>query len=177
VNPTQLHVLLELALVLGKLTLLSIGSSATVIGQMQREVVAHGWMTAAEFTQAFGLAQATPGSGSLVIIPVGYRAAGLPGALVAFAAFYVPTFILAVLITGVWQRVRFSLWPNAIRIAVLPVALGLVLAAIYTLGRASVQTLPGFMLVVVVVVACLRTRLPMAVIMGGAAAVGAVVLR
>lgn len=169
--------MLELALVLGRLTLLSIGSSATIIGQMQREVVAHGWMTAAQFTQAFGLAQATPGSGSLVIIAVGYRAAGLLGALVAFGAFYIPTFLIAIGITGVWQRVRLSLWPNAIRTAVLPVALGLVLAAIYALGRATVQTVPALLLITAVVVACIRTRLPMVVVMGGAAAVGAVVLR
>jgi chromate transporter len=170
------HTLLILAIVLAKLSLLSIGSSAVILGQMQREVVAHGWMTAAQFTQDFGLSQATPGSGTLVIIAIGYRAAGLAGVLVAFGAFFVPTFLLAVLVTGVWRRVRESRWPNAIRVALLPVAMGLILAAIYALGRATVQNVSSFVLIVAVVIVTIRTKLPMVLIMVGAMAVGAIAL-
>lgn len=171
------QVLLELASVLGRLSLLSIGSSATILGQMQRDVVSHGWMTPAQFTQAFGLAQGTPGSGSLVVVAVGYRAAGLAGALVAFGAFYIPTFLLAVAVTAVWHRVRASRWPNAVRTALLPVAMGLIVAAVYSLSRSTVQTLPELALIAVIVIANLRTRLPMVALMGGAMAAGAVFLR
>jgi chromate transporter len=171
------HTLVELAIVLGKLSLLSIGSSAAILGQMQREVIGHGWATAAQFSQDFGLSQATPGSGTLVIIAIGYRAAGLAGVLVAFGAFFVPTFLLAVLVTGVWHRVRESRWPNAIRVALLPVAMGLIVAAVYALGRATVQNVAGLLLIAAVVVVNVRTKLPMVLIMGSAMAVGAVVLR
>ena len=174
---TPHHTLLQLALVFGKLSLLSIGSSATILGQMQRDVVSHGWMTTAQFTQAFGLSQATPGSGAVVAVPIGYQAAGLAGVLVAFGAFYIPTFLLAVVVTAVWQRVRESRWPNAVRTAVLPVAMGLILAAVYSLGRATVHNLPSFLLTGVVAVACIRTKLPMVAVVGGAMAAGAAFLR
>jgi chromate transporter len=168
--------LIELALVFAKLSLLSIGSSATIVGQMQRDVVAHGWMTVDQFSQAFGLSQSTPGSGAVIAVPIGYQAAGLAGVLVAFGAFYVPTFLLAILATRLWHRVRTSRWPNAIRIAVLPVAMGLILGAVYSLGRATVRDVPSFLVIVVTVVLILRTKLPMVMLMGGAMAAGAVFL-
>ncbi|HTE85494.1 MAG TPA: chromate transporter [Dehalococcoidia bacterium] len=171
------HTLLELAAVFAKLSLLSIGSSATIVGQMQRDVVAHGWMTAAEFTQAYGLSQSTPGSGAVIAVPIGYKAAGLAGVLVAFSAFYVPTFLLAIYVTRVWHQIRGSRWPNAVRISVMPVAIGLILAAVYTLGRATVQNLPGLLVIGAVAVVSLRTKLPTVALIGGSMALGAVFLR
>jgi chromate transporter len=99
----------QLALLMGKLGLLSFGGTAVALAEIQREVVRHGWMTDSQFVEAFALGQIT-GVGALFAIPVGYQAAGLPGALVALAAYFVPPAAVALLAAWSWQRLRGSPW-------------------------------------------------------------------
>ena len=67
-----------------QLSLLAVGGVVTVLPEMQRAVVeVRGWMAPAEFAALFALAQAAPGPNMMVATLVGWRVAGLPGALVA----------------------------------------------------------------------------------------------
>ena len=59
-----------------------------------------------EFAALFALAQAAPGPNMLVVTLVGWRVAGLPGALVATGAFVVPSGLLTYVVSRVWHRFR-----------------------------------------------------------------------
>jgi chromate transporter len=70
---------LQVFLVFARLGLLSWGGGQVVLTEMQRETVAHGWLTEAQFLEAYAIGQMTPGPGALYIVPMGYQAAGFPG--------------------------------------------------------------------------------------------------
>ena len=78
-----MHDLIALALMYGQLSLLAFGGANAVIPEMQRQVVdVHHWMTAQDFAAMFALAQAAPGPNMMVVGLVGWRVAGVAGAVV-----------------------------------------------------------------------------------------------
>ena len=127
--------MLELALYFALLSLISVGGISSVLPEMQRIVVdVKGWVTAAEFTQLFAVSQAAPGPNILFTSLVGWKMAGIGGALVALAAFCVPAAVLAWWVGGLWDRYRDSQWVRITRRGLLPVTVGLALAGGYVLA-------------------------------------------
>lgn len=117
------------------LSLLSVGGVNTVIPEMQRIVVeTENWMSGAEFTQLFALSQAAPGPNVLITSLVGWKVAGLAGALIALGGFCLPAGALAYWIGGVWDRFRDAPWRIRIQRALVPVTIGLVFAGGYVLA-------------------------------------------
>ena len=107
--------LLALALLFAELSLLAFGGGPTVLPEMQRRVVeVHGWMTAAQFTALFGLAQAAPGPNMMVVTLLGWRVAGFWGALVATAAMFGPSSVVTAVALRVWERFRHAPWRRAV---------------------------------------------------------------
>ena len=170
-------VLAQLALLMGKLGLLSTGGSAVVLAEMRREVVGHGWMTDSQFVEAFALGQLAPGVGSLFVMPVGYQAAGLPGALVALAAYFGPPTALALLAAWGWQRLRASPWRQSLQVGLTPVALGLIAASVVVLGQAVVTNSAGLLILLGATAGLMRTRLNTVLVLALAALAGALLLR
>jgi chromate transporter len=166
--------LVERILCLLKLSLLAFGCMNAVYADMQRDVVARGWMTSSQFAEALALSPLVPGpSVTLVVIPIGYAAAGPLGAVVALVASAVPTVLLALGATRVWERLRTYGWAGAFGTALAPLALGLVLASTLALGREIVQDAPTGLLVLGSVVILLRTQIAMPAIILGAGACSA----
>src|SRR5581483_11697611 len=162
------HTLLDLALVMSKLSLTALAGSGTIVGELGRETVAHGWMTSQQFTAAYALSQLAPGPGSLVVIPIGYQAAGLPGALVALAAFICPTALIAAGAVAAWGRLRGAPWAQTGRTALMPVAIVLILGSVYTLARTSLNCPAVVVIGLVAFLVIWRTRVPtVAVVLGG----------
>ena len=88
--------LLELALYFALLSLLSVGGLPSVMPEMQRYVVElKGWLTPSDFIQAFAVGQAAPGPNVLITSLIGWKVAGLAGALVALGAMCFPAAVLA----------------------------------------------------------------------------------
>lgn len=122
------------------LSLLCVGGGVGVIPEMQRQVVVnHQWVTAREFVDGYTLAQLTPGPNMLIAAFVGYRAHGVPGALVATVAMFLPTSLVAVLVADRWQRWRGHRWAAAVERALAPVGMGLMAAGVYTLAQSALH--------------------------------------
>lgn len=122
------------------LSLLCVGGGVGVIPEMQRQVVQnHQWVTAREFVDGYTLAQLTPGPNMLIAAFVGYRAHGVPGALLATLAMFLPTSMLAVIVADRWQRWRGQRWAQAVERGLAPVGMGLMAAGVYTLARAALH--------------------------------------
>ena len=170
--------LLQMAWLFARLGLLTFGSVATVLGEMEREMVGRGWLTHAAFIEAYSLAQVAPGpAGTLVVVPLGYLTAGVAGAVVATLAFYGPTALLAFTVLSVWGRLRDSPWPQALRRAVTPVAIGLLAGSLYALGQATVRDWATLLLAAVAAAILVRTRVPAPVVVLACAAAGVVCFR
>jgi chromate transporter len=140
------EVTIQVFLTFLRLGLLAWGGGQVILAEMQREVVGHGWLTDAQFLEAYAIGQMSPGPGTLYVVPIGYQAAGIPGAIAAVLGFFLPTITIGLTLIMIWRRVRQSRWPAAIRDALMPVAVGLVLASVYAIARSSLTDVPGILM-------------------------------
>jgi len=125
----------QLALYFALLSLVSVGGIPAVMPEMQRLVVdVQGWMSAAEYTQLFAVAQAAPGPNVLVTALVGWKVYGAAGGAVALGAFCGPAAALSYYVGGFWDRMRDAPWRKAIQRALLPISVGFILSGGYVLA-------------------------------------------
>jgi len=127
--------MLQLAFYFALLSLVSVGGIPSVMPEMQRLVVdVQGWMSAAEYTQLFAIAQAAPGPNVLVTALIGWKVSGIAGGLVALGAFCGPAAALAYSVGGFWDRMRDAPWRNVVQRALIPITVGFVISGGYVLG-------------------------------------------
>ena len=121
--------LVELALYFGLLSLISVGGLPSVMPEMQRFVVdVKGWLTPSEFIQAFAVGQAAPGPNVLIASLIGWKVAGLAGALVALGAMCFPAAVVAWWVSELWDRFKDSPWRQAVQRAIAPIVVGMILS-------------------------------------------------
>jgi chromate transporter len=167
-------VLAELAQQFGSLSFLAIGGVNALIPEIHRRVVdVQGWMTNAEFAQAFAISQASPGPNMLIVSVIGWKVYGFLGALVATLAICLPTSVLTFAIAHVWDRFRGAPLRAAIQRGLAPVTVGLVLASGYVLARAADDGWIAYALTATTALLALNTRWHPLWFLTAAAALGA----
>lgn len=125
--------LLEMATFFLAVGTLSFGGGLSMIAFIQEQVVnQYHWLTHREFIDGLALGQLTPGPILMVSAYVGYKMAGIPGAAVAYAAIFLPAFVLMLGIIPVFERVRRLQWTKAAVKAISPAVIGVLLV---TLGQ------------------------------------------
>jgi chromate transporter len=148
-----------------RLSFLAVGGGIGVVPEMQRQVVEiHGWLTARQFVDGYALSQITPGPGMLVTAFIGYRVQGLLGASVAMAAMFLPTSLLTWIVAHRWERIQGRPWPQAVERALAPLAVGLMAAGVYTVGRSAITDIPTVILALASTIILSRRWLPAAVV-------------
>jgi chromate transporter len=109
--------------------MISVGGMPSVMPEMQRYVVdVKGWLTPADFMQAFAVGQAAPGPNILIASLIGWKVAGLPGASVALLAMCFPAAVIAWWVAELWDRFKDSPWRLAIQKAIAPIVVALILS-------------------------------------------------
>ena len=156
----------------GSASLLSIGGGNAIVPQLQRETVLdYHWLTAAQFADNYAIAQVAPGPSTLLVTLLGYRAAGIGGALLATASMLVPAAILVWIVTRVWLRTGHARWHLALERGIAPIAVGLVAASGVIIARSVDHAAPQWALSVVAAVVLSATKInPIYVVLGGGAA-------
>jgi chromate transporter len=102
---------------------------------MQRETTAAGWVSSAEFADAVAAGNALPGPiAPQVSAFVGYKLAGVPGAIAAVAGTVLPTTLLMLLMVIYFFGVKDSPAVKSMLQAVRPVVVGLLLWTAYDMG-------------------------------------------
>lgn len=156
------------------LSLLAFGGANAVVPEMQRQAVAiHHWMTGREFSTLFAIAQAAPGPNFLISSLVGWKVAGLAGALVATAAMCGPSCLLAYAVAKVWDRYRAAPWRIALAAGLTPVSIGLIAASGWLLARGADGDPPLVAVTLAMMATCVFTRLNPLWCLAAAAALGA----
>jgi len=96
------------------LSLLAFGGGAAVLPDMQRQAVeVHHWLTSREFLDMFALSRAIP-PGSMIVVLVGQKAAGIAGGLVALLAMFGPSSLLAYALARLWHRAGGAAWRETV---------------------------------------------------------------
>lgn len=173
-----------------RVALLSWGGGPASLALMQRSVVDEGWASSPEFADAVAVGNALPGPiAPQVSAFVGYKLAGLPGALAAVAGTIGPTTLLMLVMVVAFVQIKDTPAIKAMLTALRPVVVGLLLWTAYDLARgvfwkqgATLSTLVtqhwDKLLIVVVSFALLTfTRINPALIVLGAAVLGLLVYR
>jgi len=121
--------IVALVVVFAPLSLLSFGGSNSVIADIAHQSVAvRHWTSERDFADFFALSRAAPGPGSMLAALIGWKIAGLGGALVATVAFYLPASLLLFAAAKIWGRWRGSAWHQAVERGMAPIAAGLFLS-------------------------------------------------
>lgn len=156
----------------GAASLLSIGGGNAIIPQLQRETVLdYHWLTAGQFADNYAIAQVAPGPSTLLVTLLGYRAAGLAGALLATAAMLVPAAILVWIVTRLWLRTGQARWHTALEHGIAPIAVGLVAASGVIIALSVDHAAPQWALSAAAAAVLSTTRInPIFVVLGGGAA-------
>ncbi|HEX7250608.1 MAG TPA: chromate transporter [Burkholderiales bacterium] len=127
--------LVDLALYFMLLSLISVGGISAVLPEVQRIVIdTKHWVTPEQFIQLYAVGQASPGPNILVVSLIGWKAAGLAGALVALVAMCGPAAALSYWVAGLWDRFKESEWRRAIQRAMVPLVSGLTLSGGFVLA-------------------------------------------
>ena len=138
--PEDFKTLLALTLVFAPLSLLSIGGGASLLAEIEHQSVGvHAWTTQREFADLFAISRAAPGPGTMLSTLIGWKVAGLAGALTATIALYLPSSLLVYATARLWSRRRGSVWHSAVERGLAPIAAGLILAG----GIAVLRVSPG----------------------------------
>jgi chromate transporter len=125
-------------------------------------------MSAKEFADLFAISQAAPGPNMLFVALVGWKAAGLAGALVSTVAMCAPSCLLTYGVNRVWHRFRGARWRDALLAGLAPVTIGIVLSSGYILTRAADHKLAAFGLTAATAIVVLTSRLnPLWMLAGG----------
>ena len=182
--------LLKIFLLFSRVALFSWGGGPASLALMQRETTAAGWVDSAEFADAVAAGNALPGPiAPQVSAFVGYKMAGIPGAIAAVAGTVLPTTILMLLMVIFFFGVKDSPAVKAMLQAVRPVVVGLLIWTAYDMAYSifsakksgwTTALLGGWdkaLIVVAAFVLLTLTRINPALIILGSAAFGFLVYR
>ncbi|QSN63373.1 chromate transporter [Caballeronia sp. M1242] len=162
--------LFSLATIFSQLSLLAFGGGNTILPEMQRQVVqVHHWMTKADFSALFALAQAAPGPNMMVVTLIGWHVAGWPGVLVTSLAKFGPSSLVTILALHAWERFKDRPWRRYVQLGLVPITVGLVAASALLIAEASDRAAVLVGITAVVAVLAYRTKLhPLWLLAGGA---------
>jgi len=134
-------------------------------------VVRLGWLTDQQLIDAVAVGQVTPGPVLTTATFVGYVLAGIPGALLATLAIFLPAFVFVALSNPFIPRIRQSPVASALLDGVNAASLGLMAAVTIQLGHASLTDAFSIALALIAGVLLLRFRVNSTwLIAGGAVA-------
>ena len=94
-----------------------------------------GWLTSAEFADGIAIGQITPGPIFITATFIGYKVAGIMGALLATIAMFTPPMVLTVLLSRFVKTLNQSTLVKAAMKAVRATVIGMIFASAVTIGQ------------------------------------------
>ena len=134
----RVSTLWALVAIFAPLSFATIGGGQGIVTEVHRQAVTvQGWIPEQVFVTDFALSRLAPGPGSLLVTLIGYQAAGWPGALIASIGIFLPSSVLLYGLARLWARYSGRPWQRAVERGLAPIAAGLILAASFTVLRAT----------------------------------------
>lgn len=133
-----MNAILDLLREMVPLSLVSFGGGTAIIAQL--EIIAvrqHGWITSQEFLHMFAITRVAPGPGTTLSTLIGWKVAGIWGALAASIAIYAPSTLLCYAVFRWTSGYRNSRWYRILQRGLAPVGIGLVGAGVVSLFRVA----------------------------------------
>lgn len=140
-----------------KIGAFTIGGGYAMLPLIQREVVDENqWLTTEEFMDILAIAEVTPGPVAVnTSTYVGYKKAGLKGALFCTLGTVLPSFVIILLIVKFFWGYRGNPVVEKIFLGIRPAVAALIFSAVYKLGskmKLSVSMIAGALLTVLAII-------------------------
>ena len=165
--------LLKLFVTFAGMSVFLFGGGYVFIPLMQSTVVAStGWLTQQEFVDAIAMSQIMPGPIVLSTVFIGYKVAGLLGALVATLGIFLPPGILMIAGTHVLNRIKQSALIKAVLRGVRPAIIGMIASAVVAVGMTAQQHWVSLLIFAAALLAQLRFKLDVVWVIPTAGVVG-----
>lgn len=149
------------------------GSGYVLIAFLQTEFVEKlGWITSQQLLDAVAIGQFTPGPVFTTATFIGYLVAGLPGAVVATVAIFLPGFIFVAITNPYIPRLRRNIWLSGFLDGVVAASLGLMAAVTVDLALRTIIDIPTAVIALVAAVLLVRFRVNTTWLILGGAAIG-----
>jgi chromate transporter len=127
--------LFKLFWVFTRVAFFSWGGGPASLALMQREVTHAGWVNSSEFADAVAISNALPGPiAPQVSAYIGYKMAGIPGAVLAVTGTVVPTTLLLLIMVAYFFKIQDSPAVKSMLQAVRPVVVGFLLWTAYDMS-------------------------------------------
>ncbi len=158
------------------------GGGLVIVPLLESEIVNQlQWLTQNEFLDGVAIGELTPGPVTIIAAFVGYKVAGIFGALVATIAIFTPSFLFIMSAAPFLKRIRQSPWVQSFLKGVTPAVLGAIAAAAIPLAQSAImqETLGRSILAVIIIISALtalvRYKRPAWQLVAGGAMVGLVI--
>lgn len=132
----------------------------------------YAWLTRQQLLDAIAIGQFTPGPVLSTATFIGYLLAGWPGAAVATAAIFLPSFLFVAALGPLLPRLRRSPWTASFLDAVNASSVGLMMAVVIKLIPVTLTSWPALLIAVLALAASLYVRVNAAWLVLGGAVVG-----
>jgi chromate transporter len=128
-------------------------------------------MTNQEFANIFAMTQSIPGPNMILMMSfVGWKVWGFPGAVTSAFATFGPPCTMYSAAYRLWDRFRNAPWQRIVRLGLVPVIMGLVIASGTVMARAADTSWRAAVVTIAAAAITLVTRLsPMWMLLAGAA--------
>ena len=125
--------------VFARIGVATFGGGIAMVPAIEHEAITRGWLDARAFADAVAFGQITPGPVATTATFVGWRAAGPIGALAATIGVFFPPTALALLAARSLAAFRENRVVQGFLRGIAPAVVGIMAAASFSLGRASVH--------------------------------------
>jgi len=165
--------LLLLGLIFLKVGSILYGSGYVLIAFLEDDLVLRQqWLTQATLVDSVAAGQLTPGPVLATSTFIGYHLAGLPGAAVATAGIFLPSFVFVALLGPVVKRLRNAPAARAFLSAVRASAVGLLAAVVVLLAKTTLDAPAPIAIAVVAFALGFRFKVAVPWLLGGGALAG-----
>ena len=129
-------IFLELFWSFFKTGLFTFGGGYAMLPLIQSEVLSHGWLSAEEIVNFIAVSESTPGPFAVNISTyVGRVTAGVPGAACATLGVVLPSFLIILAVARFYGQFKRSRIVEGAMSGLRPTVIGLIAAALLSLGR------------------------------------------
>ena len=165
---SQFVVVWKLIVIFLRVGTVTFGGGFVMIPQIEADVVQiNHWLTHQAFADGMAFGQITPGPVLITATFIGYKVAGVVGAIAATIAAFLPSFLMTVIAGTSLNRFRTNHQVQAFLAGIAPAVVGMLAAAGVSLAKSGLNTSLSFGVATLAFLLMLRAKLhPVAIIFG-----------
>ncbi|MFW5991973.1 MAG: chromate transporter [Halanaerobiaceae bacterium] len=159
-------IILELFVTFFKIGLFTFGGGYAMLPLIQKEMLAHEWISIEQFLDIVAVSQMTPGAIAINNATfVGYKMAGVFGIIATTFGVISPSLFIIAIVATLMNKFSDHPYVEAAWKGIRPAVVGLIMVAVISLGKEAITSFQGIIIAIIALVLIVKYKLhPIAVI-------------